>query len=95
MGYQLSILQGSPAGTAVYTETFTPTSNNYGLVNLEIGTGITIDDFTAIDWANGPYYIETATDLTGGSSYVVMGTSQLVSVPFALHAKTAENVTMT
>ena len=93
VGYQLSILQGSPAGTAVYTETFTPTSNNYGLVNLEIGTGITIDDFTTIDWANGPYYIETATDLTGGSSYVVMGTSQLVSVPFALHAKTAENVT--
>lgn len=93
VGYQLTILQGSPAGTAVYTETFTPTSNNYGLVNLEIGTGNTVDDFSTIDWANGPYYIETAADLTGGTSYVVMGTSQLVSVPYALYAKTAENVT--
>lgn len=93
VGYQLTILQGSPAGTAVYTETFTPTSNNYGLVNLEIGTGNTVDDFSTIDWANGPYYIETAADITGGTSYVVMGTSQLVSVPYALYAKTAENVT--
>lgn len=93
VGYQLTILQGSPSGTAVYTETFTPTSNSYGLVNLEIGTGTTVDDFSAIDWANGPYYIETAADLTGGTSYVVMGTSQLVSVPYALYAKSAENVT--
>ena len=93
VGYQLTILQGSPSGTAVYTETFTPTSNSYGLVNLEIGTGTTVDDFSAIDWANGPYYIETAADLTGGTSYVLMGTSQLVSVPYALYAKSAENVT--
>lgn len=92
VGMRLTLQQGSIGGTAVYTETFTTSSNAYGLVNLEIGTGTTTDDFTAIDWANGPYFMEIAVDLTGGTSYVVMGTSQLMSVPYALHAKTADNV---
>jgi hypothetical protein len=61
------------------------------LVNLEIGTGTTTDDFTIIDWANGPYFMETAVDITGGISYVVMGISQLMSVPYALYAKTSGN----
>jgi len=91
VGYQLTILQGSPSGTAVYTETFSPTTNGYGLVNLEIGTGTTSYDFTTIDWANGPYFMETAVDITGGTSYTVMGTSQLMSVPYALYAKTSGN----
>jgi hypothetical protein len=89
VGMQLTILQTSPTGTAVYTETFSTTSNAFGLVNLEIGTGTTTDDFSAIDWANGPYFIETAIDVAGGTSYVVMGTSQLMSVPYALHSKTS------
>ena len=93
VGMQLTIQQGAIGGTAVYTETFAPTTNAYGLVNLEIGTGTSTDDFSAIDWSNGPYFIETAVDVTGGTSYAVMGTSQLMSVPYALHANTAENVT--
>ena len=94
VGMQLMIRQGSAGGPAVYTETFAPTTNAYGLVNLEIGSGTVISgDFTTIDWANGPYFIETAFDVTGGTSYAVMGTSQLMSVPYALHAKTADNVT--
>ncbi|MEJ6756093.1 MAG: hypothetical protein QNK78_03705, partial [Crocinitomicaceae bacterium] len=93
VGYQLTILQGSPSGTAVYSENFSPTANGYGLVNLEIGTGTTTDDFTLIDWANGPFFMETAADVTGGTSYVVMGTSQLVSVPYALYAKTSGSST--
>ena len=92
VGMQLTIQQGSIGGTAVYTETFAATTNAYGLVNLEIGTGTSTDDFTTIDWANGPYFIETAVDLAGGTSYSIMGTSQLMSVPYALHANTAENV---
>ena len=91
VGIQLTIQQGSAGGTAVYTETFAPTTNAYGLVNLEIGTGTTLDDFTNIDWANGSYFIETAIDATGGSNYSIMGTSQLMSVPYALYAKTSGN----
>ncbi len=89
VGFRLTIQQGSIGGTAVYTETFTSTTNGYGLANLEIGTGTTTDDFTIIDWANGPFFMETAADVTGGTSYVVMGTSQLMSVPYALYAKTS------
>ena len=91
VGMQLMIRQGSAVGPAVYTETFAPTTNGYGLVNLEIGTGTTSDDFTTIDWANGPFFMETAVDVTGGTSYAVMGTSQLMSVPYALYAKTSGN----
>jgi hypothetical protein len=93
VGMQISILQGSALGTPVYVETQTPTSNANGLVSLEIGTGITVDDFSAIDWSNGPYFIKTETDPTGGTNYTITGTSELLSAPYALHAKTAENIT--
>ena len=91
VGMRLTVQQGSIGGTAVYTETFTSTTNGYGLVNLEIGTGTSTDDFTIIDWANGPFFMETAVDVSGGTNYSVMGTSQLMSVPYALYAKTSGN----
>ncbi|MBX2958902.1 MAG: putative metal-binding motif-containing protein [Flavobacteriales bacterium] len=90
VGVQITLKQGSTSGTNVYQETFSSTTNLYGLVNLQIGTGTTGDDFNTIDWANGPYFVEVALDVTGGTSYSVMGTSQLLSVPYALHAKTVE-----
>lgn len=94
VGMQLSILQGSASGTAVYVETQTPTSNANGLVSVEIGSGTVVSgNFTSINWSNGPYFIKTETDPTGGTSYSITGTSQLLSVPYALHAKTAETVT--
>ncbi len=93
VGIRMTIQQGFIGGNSVYQETFSPTTNSFGLVNLEIGSGTVVSgDFTTIDWSNGPYFIETAVDVTGGTSYAVMGTSQLLSVPYALHAKTAENV---
>ena len=92
VGIQMTIQQGSIGGTTVYQETFAPTTNTYGLVNLEIGNGTVVSgDFTTIDWSAGPYYIETAVDVNGGTSYAVMGTSQLMSVPYALYAKTSGN----
>ena len=92
VGMQISILQGSASGTVVYVETLTPTTNANGLVSIEIGGGA---GFSTIDWANGPYFIKTETDPTGGTSYSITGTSQLLSVPYALHAKTAESITGT
>jgi hypothetical protein len=84
VGMQVSILQGSASGTAVYTEIQTPTSNANGLVSIEIGgqTG-----FDAINWSAGPYFIKTETDPAGGTSYSITGISQLLSVPYALYAE--------
>ena len=90
VGMRISILQGSTTGTVVYTETQTPASNANGLVSIEIGGGT---GFNTIDWSNGPYYIKTETDPGGSTNYTITGTSQLLSVPYALHAKTAENMT--
>jgi trimeric autotransporter adhesin len=93
IGMQISFLQGSSTGTVVYTETQTPTTNANGLVSLEIGTGTVITGtFSAIDWANGPFYIKTDTDPDGslnGIIYTITGTSQLLSVPYALYAETS------
>jgi trimeric autotransporter adhesin len=87
IGMKISILQGSANGTSVYQETQTPITNLNGLVNIEIGNGTSIfGTFTAINWSNGPYFIKTETDPTGGNSYTITGTSQLMSVPYALYA---------
>lgn len=93
VGLQISILQGSISGTSVYRERHMPTSNINGLVTLEIGTGIvSLGDFSAIDWGNGPYFLKTQYDLTGGSNYTITGTSQFLSVPYALYASIADSV---
>jgi hypothetical protein len=92
IGMQISILQGSASGLAVYVETQTPTTNANGLVSIEIGAGTTPDDFSAIDWENGPYFIKIETDTAGGTNYTITGTSQLLSVPYALYAKEAEAI---
>ena len=90
VGMQISIMQGSPTGTAVYIETQTPSTNANGLVSLEIGTGTVITGtFSAINWAAGPYFIKTETDPTGGTAYTIAGTNELMSVPYALFSANA------
>ena len=82
VGIKVSVLQGSATGTAVYAETHAATTNANGLVALEIGNGTPITGtFSAIDWANGPYFIKTETDPAGGTNYSIVGTSQMLSVP--------------
>ena len=91
IGMRISILQGT---TPVYVETQTSTTNINGLVTLEIGGGaVVLGEFSIIDWSAGPYFIKTETDPTGGTDYTITGTSQLLSVPYALHATTAEDIT--
>lgn len=95
IGMQISIIQGSTEGIVIYTENHSTTTNSNGLVSLEIGSGITSDIFSTIDWSNGPYFIKTETDPTGGSNYSISGVNQLLSVPYALHSKTSEVYTGT
>ncbi|MCY0969106.1 beta strand repeat-containing protein [Chryseobacterium wangxinyae] len=90
IGVKVSILQGSPAGTLVYSERLTGTTNVNGLISLEIGTGTVLSGtYATINWPSGNYYLKTETDPTGGTSYTITGTSQLLSVPYAMYAKSS------
>src|SRR5210317_1490806 len=80
IGMQISILKGSISGTPVYVETQTPTTNANGLVCIVIGgenSTVLNGEFSEIDWAEGPYFIKSETDPTGGANYTISGTSQL------------------
>ena len=93
IGLRISILVGSSTGTAVYAETHTPTTNANGLVTIEIGGGsVVTGSFTGINWSGGIYFIKTETDPAGGTSYSITGTSQILSVPYALYSKNTESV---
>ncbi len=92
VGVQISILQGTATGAAVYVETQNVTTNANGLMTLEIGAGTAVSgDFSTIDWADGPYFLKTETDPDGGTNYTIEGTQQLLSVPYALYAGNAAN----
>lgn len=87
---KVSLLQGSPAGTLVYSERLTGNTNANGLISMEIGTGTVLSGvFSSIDWTLGNYYLKTETDPSGGTNYTIAGTSQLLSVPYAMYAKSA------
>ncbi|MES2590356.1 MAG: hypothetical protein V4608_00640 [Bacteroidota bacterium] len=78
-----------PAGTAVFKETHTVTTNSYGLFALVIGQGalVSTDSFSEIIWESGNKYLLVEIDTAGGTNYFSIGTTQMVSVPYALYAK--------
>ena len=85
VGMRISLVQGSPSGTVVFSETQTATTNANGLVSLQIGMGTAVSGtFTGINWAAGPYYVKTETDLAGGTNYTIISSNELLSVPYAL-----------
>ncbi|MDR4989207.1 MAG: hypothetical protein RG741_10260 [Bacteroidales bacterium] len=93
IGVRISILQGSADGVAVYVETHTPVSNANGLITYVIGQGSVVSGmFSGIDWSDGPYFLKTEADPEGGTNYSITGVTQFLSVPFALHAQTAETL---
>lgn len=87
---RVSIVQGSPTGNTVYSELQSASTNANGLVTIEIGGGSVLQgSFSGIDWSQGPYFVKTETDPTGGTVYSIINTAQLMSVPYALYAKTS------
>ncbi|MFZ4414650.1 MAG: hypothetical protein ACOYOV_16320, partial [Bacteroidales bacterium] len=95
IGMRVSILQGSGTESEIFKEIYNPNpqTNSNGLVTIEVGSGIPLTgSFASINWSNGPYFIKTETDPSGSTNYTIIGTSQLLSVPYALHAKTADSV---
>lgn len=93
VGIKASVLQGSSTGTVVFSETHNTSTNANGLATVQIGDGsISTGSIGAIDWASGPYFIKTEIDPAGGTNYSITSTSELLSVPYALHANTADSV---
>jgi hypothetical protein len=93
VGVRISILQGSVSGSAVYTETHSSSTNALGIVTLAVGSGVVQSgNFTTINWAAGPYFLKLQIDPAGGTSYVDMGATQLLSVPYALYAAQSGSV---
>lgn len=88
VGMRLSILQGSASGTVVFAETHISVTNSNGLASVALGAGTVLSgSMDNIDWNAGPFFLKTETDPNGGSNYGVVGTSPLLSVPYALYAK--------
>ncbi len=86
VGLMIEIRQGNINGTAVYSETFSPTSNNAGIFSVNIGEGSPVTgSFSAIDWGSDNYFLNVAIDINGGTNYQDMGTTQLLSVPYSLY----------
>jgi len=90
VSFRMSIHDSAAGGVIEYQETHGLSTNEFGLANLEIGNGTPVSgDFSTIDWADGPKYLEVELDTASGTNYVSMGTSELLSVPFALYAENA------
>ena len=90
VGLRFTIHTGTAGGTVVYQETGTASTNQFGLFTFNIGTGTVVQGtFSTVDWGSEAKFLQVDIDPAGGSSYTNMGTSQMMSVPYALYAKSA------
>ncbi|MGB0367793.1 MAG: hypothetical protein ACPGU4_07770 [Flavobacteriales bacterium] len=92
IGLRFTILSGSPTGTNELIETHSTTTNDFGLFNVIIGEGTNVFVNAAFSIATSSHFLKVEMDASGGTNYLTMGTSQLLSVPYAIHAETAESV---
>jgi hypothetical protein len=90
---RISVLKNAANGEVEYAETHKPQTNQFGLFTLVIGQGTKVSgvDFASINWSLGNKWLQVEIDATGGSSFVLAGSQQLMSVPYALYAETSGN----
>lgn len=90
--FKFNVIQGSQTAVPIFTETHYVSTDDLGQVNLVIGQGTAnTGTFSALDWSLGSYYL--GIELNTDSGYVAMGTTQLLSVPYALYAENSGNAT--
>ena len=90
---RISIVEGSAGGTSIYQESFQLTTDDRGLISLQVGDGTPISgDFQTIEWGSNSYFLQTEVDENGGNNYQMLGSSPLVSVPYAKYADKAGEV---
>lgn len=84
---KISILEVTINGSAVYIETHDKTTDAGGLISVKIGGGTVLSGvFGNINWGGSAHFIKLEADFNGGNSYVLLGTQELMSVPYALYA---------
>lgn len=94
VSFRISIRDSIPSGIILFQETHMETTNDFGLVNLQIGNGAPLlGNWTDINWGTNEKFIEVELDTTGGSTYVSMGITQLLAVPYALYSETTGDTT--
>ena len=90
---KISIQSGSMMDSIVYSETHLKTTDASGLMSLKIGTGtIVMGRFDSIKWGKAPHFIKLEADFNGGNNFVLLGTQELMSVPYAFHSNTADSL---
>jgi uncharacterized protein (TIGR02145 family) len=88
--FKFNVIQGSDTSVPIFTETHYVPTDDLGHVNLVIGQGTpSAGTFSELDWSQGSYYL--GIELDTGNGYVAMGTTQLLSVPYALYAENSGN----
>ena len=86
--FKFNIMLNTSTSLPVFSETHYVPTDDLGQVNLTVGQGTaTIGSFAGINWGSGTYYL--GIELNTGANFVAMGTTQLLSVPYALYANTA------
>lgn len=91
VAFRISLLQGSISGSESYVETHSVTTNEFGLAVFKVGEGTPVTGiFSSIDWSSGSYFMKVEIDPENGTAFEEVGTSQLLSVPFALYSNTSE-----
>jgi hypothetical protein len=90
--YRFTIIDSTTTGPAVYQETHQVTTNQFGLMTVQIGSGTPVQGtFAGIQWAHNSKYLLVELDANCTGTYVIMGQSQMLSVPYALYAGSAGN----
>lgn len=90
---KLSVLDNTATGTVLYSETHLKTTNPQGLFNVTIGQGTIVSGtFNTINWGTNSKFLKVEMDATGGTNYVAVGTTQLLSVPYAMHAASVSSI---
>lgn len=91
---KLSLLKASASGMVVFSETHHTITSDFGIANITVGAGdLNQGEFSSIDWGDGPYFLKTELDINNSTNFLFMGTTQLLSVPYALFAGEAANAT--
>jgi uncharacterized protein (TIGR02145 family) len=91
--FKFNVIKDTPTSVPVFSETHYVPTDDLGAVNLVIGKGTpTMGTFATIDWATGTYYL--GIELNTGNGFKAMGTTQLLSVPYALYSENAGSATI-